>query len=143
MHEQTFSLCIHGMRRRTDHGGLTALTSMLLLLLLTTTADSSMACPVPTSIINFMAAGNDLTVQIMRLLHVVLQGTLLIDPTAPSLSLDANYILLRGGTLRAGLSHTQHHQGNFTITLWGDQHHARRLPTFGAKVSTQLTVHAV
>jgi hypothetical protein len=63
-----------------------------------------------------------------------LQGTLLIDPTAPTLELSAHYILLRGGTLRAGANMQQPHPGRFTITLWGDKETARRLPTFGAKV---------
>eukprot|EP00775_Hariotina_reticulata_P007195 gene7195-7409_t len=73
-----------------------------------------------------------------RLYMLLIEGTLLIDPTAPSLSLDANYILLRGGALRAGLSQAQYHPGNFTITLWGDKYNTRRLPNFGAKVLASL-----
>lgn len=62
------------------------------------------------------------------------QGTLLVDPTVPELALDAHYILLRGGCLRAGASADAPHPGRLTITLWGDKVAARRLPTFGAKV---------
>lgn len=66
--------------------------------------------------------------------HAALQGTLYVDPTADSIHLQANYILLRGGTLRAGKSASEPHPGKFTITLWGDKEQARRLPIFGAKV---------
>lgn len=64
----------------------------------------------------------------------VSQGALIIDPTAASLELQAHYILLRGGMLRAGQSIDQPHPGRFVITLWGDKETSRRLPTSGAKV---------
>jgi hypothetical protein len=87
----------------------------------------------------------DSTISVTSRTHLLLcqlQGTLLVDPSAPSLELSAHYILLRGGTLRAGSSITQPHPGLFTITLWGDKETARRLPTFGAKVRCRSSYYS-
>eukprot|EP00879_Flechtneria_rotunda_P011345 GHRR01011850.1.p1 GENE.GHRR01011850.1~~GHRR01011850.1.p1 ORF type:complete len:1721 (+),score=430.30 GHRR01011850.1:1256-6418(+) len=72
-----------------------------------------------------------------KLYVLVIEGTLLIDPTAPVLHLQAHYILLRGGALIAG-SADKPYPGLLTITLWGDKEAAKLLPTFGAKVLASL-----
>eukprot|EP00878_Enallax_costatus_P024164 GHUV01025763.1.p1 GENE.GHUV01025763.1~~GHUV01025763.1.p1 ORF type:complete len:516 (+),score=80.92 GHUV01025763.1:1100-2647(+) len=73
-----------------------------------------------------------------QLYTLLIEGSLFVDPTADFIHLQVNYILLRGGTLRAGKCLSEPHPGKFTITLWGDKDTARRLPTFGAKVLANL-----
>jgi hypothetical protein len=69
-----------------------------------------------------------------KLFLVLIQGFLMFEPNSKhDLNMDATYILVYGGALRAG-TEAEPFEGNLNITLHGDRYTDVEIPSFGVKV---------